>query len=157
MATPNKHAVKRPFDIVRTDERHIELFTRPAAAEMETIIIDTVIDAKRSPPDCHVPINKLTSRSVCRDRRVRSIRDVTKFTDGNNVGCSISDIGNRIANIDLKQTAESSNRRLLEYGGPSSAIAFPLELAGATQTRIFDAGIKSWASDAEYPIAKATP
>lgn len=41
--------------------------------------------------------------------------------------------------------------------GRSSSIAFPLELAGATQTRIFDSGIKSWASDPENPVIAPKP
>lgn len=56
----------------------------------------------------------------------------------------------------LKQRGIDLNRPIVAFSntkGRSSAISFPLELAGAHQVRIFDSGFKSWASDPNNPVA----
>ena len=56
----------------------------------------------------------------------------------------------------LKDRGIDLNRPIVAFSNNrsrSSSIAFPLELAGVIQTRVFETGIKSWGSDPSNPIA----
>ena len=55
----------------------------------------------------------------------------------------------------LKDRGIDLNRPIVTFSNTrsrSSSIAFPLELAGAIQTRVFETGVKSWGSDPNNPI-----
>jgi thiosulfate/3-mercaptopyruvate sulfurtransferase len=60
----------------------------------------------------------------------------------------------------LKARGIELNRPVVAFSntrGRSLSIAFPLELAGVIQTRIFDAGLKAWASDPNNPLIVQKP
>ncbi len=102
MSSANLRAMERTLEIGGSQDRPIQFLTGPANVNVSAIIVGPVVVALGVAARGHIPIDELVVGTVVSASSVRTARDPTNFTQGENIGGAVSDVTNAERTIDPK-------------------------------------------------------